>query len=167
MDKNALYPIYGIIYVPFWQTKIFYVISFIFCLLIVFFTGLFLFKRYKLSRSFKKPAWDIALEELLQIKKQLEKKEILGKTFYFRLTWVFKRYLSDMYRFDVYGKTDEELLLYIEGSGLDQELVQDLRSIFEGNVTVKFANERAASEMMNRDLSASINFIEKTIPTKK
>ena len=164
MDENSLYPIHGMKHIPFWQTTTFYmVVGFVVIILSSFFVW-YLFKRYRLSKQKTKSAWDVALEELDQIKEHFEKKGMSGKTFYFRLTWIFKRYLSGRYRFEVYGKTDEELLSYLEESGLASELVQDLNVVFEGSSTIKFANQQAAKERMARDLQVSIEFIKKTIP---
>jgi len=164
MDENTLYPIHGMRHTPFWQTTTFYVIIFFVGILLLLGLIWFLIRLYKRSKKVVKPAWEIALEELQEIQKQLADKGMQGKTFYFRLTWVFKRYLSARYKLDVYGKTDDELLLYLEGSGLAPDLAQDISVIFEGSKTIKFANEQAMKKRMERDIQASIDFIEKTIP---
>jgi len=164
MDDNSLYPIHGMRYIAFWQTTSFYVIVSVIGFFFLLFIIWYFIRKYRSSKSEVKSAWVVALEELNQIQKQLLGKGMLGKTFYFRLTWVFKRYLSERYKLDVYGKTDDELMLYLEGSGLASDLVQDIRIIFEGSRTIKFANQKAAKERMDRDLKASIDFIEKTTP---
>lgn len=164
MDKNTLYPIYGMVHTPFWQTNFFYILIAIFGLLLLSLVIWFGLRKYRVPKKNKKVAWEVALEDLAAIESDLATKGMLGKTFYFRLTWMFKRYLSTMYKFDVYGKTDEELVLYLEGSGLATDLVDDLKAILEGSTVVKFANEQALKERMQRDLIASKEFIEKTIP---
>ena len=167
MDENTLFPIYGMRHIPFWQTKLFYTSVSAVVLCILFFVGWFIIKKFMKPKKEKRPAWEVALDELAEIEAQLSEKGMQGKTFYFRLTWMFKRYLSERYGFDVYGKTDDELLLYLEGSGLAPELVDDLKAILEGSSVIKFANEQALKERMQRDLVASSEFIKKTIPKPK
>ena len=164
MDKNALYPIYGMVHVPFWQTTTFYVVMILLFVVLLSSGAWYGIKKYRASKKTKLPAWDVALQELFEIEQLVGKGEILGKTFYFRLTWVFKRYLTDLYSFDVYGKTDDELLLYLEGAGLSYDLVQELKVIFEGSSAIKFAQQQAVQDRMRRDLAASVEFVKKTTP---
>jgi hypothetical protein len=160
-----LYPSYGMWHRPWWQTTTFYVIVVLgaFCLLILLMWVLF--KRYKASRQRSVPAWQIAIRELEELERELSQGTILGKTFYFRLTWIFKRFLHDRYGFDVYGKTDEELFVYLEHAGLNTDLGHDLRVIFEGSRDVKFAHQNAVLDRLKRDLTMSFDFIRKTTPT--
>lgn len=165
MDTNGLYPIYDMWYIPFWQTKGFYtavVVASVAVLAVVVWYGL---KKYRASKRKRKLPWDVALNELGTIEKDLSQKGMLGKTFYFRLSWVFKRYLNERYGFEVYGKTDKELIMYLEGTGLSLDLIQDLKVIFEGIGVIKFANQEAVKERINRDLSMSVALIKRTIPT--
>ncbi len=167
MSKSGLYPIYGTCHVPFWQTTEFYVVVLGLC--VVLFSVLLWYgaKKYRLSKKGCKEPWKTALNELEKIEKERVAGSVLGGTFYFKLTWVFKRYLSERYGFDVYGKTDEELLLYLEGAGLASKFVQDLSVIFEGSEVIKFAKEAVAQDRMERDLQASIEFIKNTTPSTK
>lgn len=165
MDNNSLYPIYEILHVPFWKTKAFLIsVSIVGFALFLFFLW-FGIKKIRRNGYKKKQSWDIAFDEFSQIGKQLEALAISSKSFYFKLTWAFKRYLHGRYGFDVYGKTDGELFLYLEGIGFPAVLIQDLQIIFEGSSTIKFANEQAVLERMKRDLDLSVEFIKKTMPT--
>lgn len=164
MDENALFPIYGVWHVPFWQTTAFYIAVASFGGVVVLFFVLYGIKKFRASKQKKRLPWDRALDEFAQVEQLLAGKGILGKTFYFKLTWIFKRYLSERYGFEVYGKTDGELLLHLEGSGLASDLTQELAVIFEGSTAIKFANEQAMHDRMKRDLVASIEFIKKTVP---
>ncbi|MCK5632814.1 hypothetical protein KAH94_03630 [bacterium] len=168
MNKNELYPIYELWHVPFWQTKAFYIgLGVLLAILISLFVW-YGIKRYRLLKKPVKPSWEFALEELEDIKKKLLSGSILGKTFYFRLTWIFKQYFYARYNFNVFGKTDNEIWFYLEGSGLSQDLLESLKLIFEGSSVVKFANKEVAQERMQKDLQASIVFINKTaIKNKK
>lgn len=166
MKANELYPPYGMWHRPFWQTTYFYVVVGLVLCLILGAVVWYLIKRYRAQQRKPGPAWQTALDELLKLQQELTQKGILGKTFYFRLTWIFKRYLHERYACEVYGKTDEELLLYVEGKGLAIDLVHDLRVIFEGSVDVKFANQEAMIDRLNRDIVMSMECIKKTIPAE-
>ena len=167
MDKNNLFSIYGMWHVPLWQTNYFYgvlAIGGIFLMTLILWYGI---KKYRASKRKGESPWDVALKELVDIEQTLSGKEMLGKTFYFRLTWMFKRYLNARYGYDVYGKTDGELVSFLEITGLAPNLVQDIRRIFEGSSVIKFANEQVVQERIRNDLVASITFIKKTTFTKK
>ena len=164
MDANGLYPIYGMWHIPFWQTRGFYtavIAVSVLSMMILFRYGI---KKYRNTRKKRKSPWVSALDELTNMQQELMARGMLGKTFYFRLSWVFKRYLSERYGFKVYGKTDDELILYLEGTGLSVNFIQDLKVIFEGSTVIKFANQEAAKERMSNDLATSIALINKTIP---
>ena len=166
VNTNELYPMYGMWHRPLWQTTSFYVVIGVVLGLVIGLMAWYLFKKYKASQQRPTPPWQTAMDELLKLEQELTQKGILGKTFYFRLTWVFKRYLHERYGFEVYGKTDEELLMYLEGAGLATDLVNDLRVIFEGSLDIKFANQEAMIERLKRDLFMSMEFIKKTVPAE-
>jgi len=161
VDKNALHPIYGIVYMPFWKTNIFFYI--LIALGVVFIAFFVFFFVSRIPKNKKKSTYEVALQELSEIEKLLYEDNIFGKTFYFRLTWIFKRYLHDRYGFDVYGKTDKELLFYLESSGLSTDLVHDIQVIFEGSSFIKFAKGEVVLDRMKKDLKASKEFIHKTM----
>jgi len=153
--------------VPWWQTNYFYgalAVIGIFLVTLVIWYGV---RKYRSSKRKGEPPWDVALKELTDIEQTLAGKGMLGKTFYFRLTWMFKRYINARYGFDVYGKTDRELISFLELVGFAPNLVQEIRLIFEGSAVIKFANEQAVQERIKNDLAASIAFINKTISTEK
>lgn len=162
MDKNGLFPIYGLEHVPFWKTKLFYYGLFFLGAVFISVVVWYLFKKYRSVKKEKRSAADIALKELAEIEKLVVDNKILGQTFYFRLTWIFKRYLHDHYGFDVYGKTDSELLLYLGSSGVDESLIHEIEIIFEGSSFIKFAKEQVVQVRMKKDLNNSIAFINKT-----
>lgn len=168
MNQQELLPMYGIWHRPLWQTTGFFVVSGVIVGLLLGFVVWYIIKRYRSLRYNVVPAWQTALAELAKLEQELLSVQgILGKTFYFRLTWIFKRYLHERYSFEVYGKTDEELLIYLEGAGLATDLVHDLRVIFEGSLDVKFANQEALIERLKRDVAMSREFVYKTTPQEQ
>ncbi len=166
MNTNDLYPSYGMWHRPFWQAMSFYILLAIVASLILGVILWYVFKKYRAAQQQPLSPWQTALIELLKLKQELAQKTILGKTFYFRLTWIFKKYLHERYGFEVYGKTDEELFMYLEGVGLSTDLVDDLRVIFEGSLDIKFAHQEAMLDRLNRDLEMSLEFIKKTVPVE-
>lgn len=166
MNKHGLYDIYGSYHVPFWQTKAFYVSSGIcFCLLLAF----LIWQAWKKFRARKQmlPSWERALRELEQLKKSNVASVSQGKQFYCTLTSLFKKYLDERFGFDCQGKTDEELLSYLEQKEFPATLLNELRVIIMGSIIIKFANAQAIQEQIVLDLSRSVTFIRQTIPSQK
>lgn len=164
-ELKNLHDIYGLRHVPWWQTPIFYgIVATILSLLLIF--GLYyVFKKIKARRARRTP-WDRALDEVGVLKKYSSSPEH-SKEFYYAVTLLLKNYLHERFGFDVQGKTDEELFLYLTSAAFPQELIDPLRTIFNGGLTVKFANAQAACDQMEYDLALTIMIIKKTIPSKK
>lgn len=164
VNKLDLYDIYGMWYIPFWQTKLFWVIiSIILLLFFVVFMGIVI-KKWRAKKQ-KVTPWDEALCSLNAIKDIVNSSQ--GKQFYFSLTIILKRYLSNRYGFDVYGKTDEELLCYLASNHFPAELLLLVESVFSGGVYIKFANAQALREQLERDYSNSFQIVKQTIPKIK
>ncbi len=166
MDKNTLYPIYEMIHVPFWQEKWFYIVLCVAGLLFFFLLLVFAFYFYK--KRFTSKGIPVHVEALNELKKLEEslKKDILSKTFYFKLTWILKRYLNGRYGYDVYGKTDSELITFLEKTSLNQELFEKVQLILTGSEVIKFANELAIEERMKADVKRSVEFVKNTMQSK-
>lgn len=164
MNKHGLFDIYGPEHIPFWQTNAFYVTLSILCLILA---GLLLWifiKKYAKKRS-EEPSWVIALRELNALKKNNVATQAQGKQFYGALTTSLKKYLHGRYGYDSMGKTDEELIKYLETQRFPIALTQELQTIFLGGTMIKFANGIAMQEQIEGDLGRSIVFIQKTIPS--
>ena len=163
MNELGLYDIYGPWHVPFWQTNAFYGVMACVILLLAGLVCWYLIKRYRA----RKPAlscWERALSDLQQLDKDTMIREDLGKEFYGALTRVLKRYMHERYGLEGTEKTDDEFLKYLKKKEFSSDFLQEIQSIFEGSVVIKFANMSAARQQMERDLFNAIAFIKKTIP---
>ena len=163
MDDRGLYPIYGMWHKPFWQTKLFYFIVAAFFALILFLILFFLIKKC-IARKRKKSAWEIALLELERIKMLLLQNKISAEGFYVSLTSVLKNYFHGRYGYDIFGKTDEELVAFLENKKFDSLLLENMKSMFGSLKFVKFAKKEAAKEVMEKDLKICLDIVQKTIP---
>jgi uncharacterized protein DUF4381 len=161
--KLDLYPMYGLWHMPFWQTTwFFYTILTLVLLLLVGCVGYFLFL-YRKKRAKKQP-WELALLRLQELEQLIKNRtdEGLSSEFYVRITIIIKNYLYSRYHFDVESKTDEELIQFLETTSLDQEVVQQLRTICQDGVQAKFASASMIRSMLERDLAQCVMIIKKT-----
>lgn len=168
IEQSGLYDIYDIWHVPFWQTRWFYLV--LFCLgALIFFTMLLLLVRWyrKRMKHKKISPWDKTLAALEQLKQKECATTEQGKAVYFTLTVVLKEYIDSRYGFDVQGKTDDELLQYLQQQKFEEELLNYLRDIAQGGVMVKFANVQAMRDEILRHLDFACVIVKQTIPKKK
>lgn len=163
MNKHGLYGIYDVWHKPFWQTTAFYALAIVGIVCLVVVSIWYIVRRYYAKKS-TLSAWDNALLELEAIKKSNIVGESRYKEFYFRLTWILKKYLNARYGFDVYGKTDEEVVNYLKKTDFPREQLDAIKVILTGGLMVKFANISALRGQMEQDLSSSIAIIKDTIP---
>ena len=163
-DEKGLYGIYDVWHVPFWQTPLFYTILALISFFIVV-TVLLLVVRWYYARAQQKKIdpWDKALAVLDQLKEQEYATTERSKFAYFTITAVLKEYLNDRYRFDVQGKTDDELFTYLQKHNFKKELLVYLQDILDGGVMVKFANEQAIQDQVRRHITVACMFVTQTI----
>ncbi len=165
--KNELYEIYGLRYKPFWHTKAFVlglvVIGFLLFGAIVW----LLIRKFKARKQhIRMKAWDVALQELASLGIADEFTIELGNTFYSRLTYILKKYLQERHGLALLGKTDEEVLSFLEMTDFSPQLLDDLRSIFHGCIEIKFARGAALRENIERHLALSFSLIRSSMPSK-
>lgn len=167
-EATGLYENYGLWHVPLWQTKSFKItvaaLGFVVMCLII----LFLIRRYLLYRKKKKLlSWEQALFDLNQLELNQQVSLDHGKEFYAALSEIVKKYLFARYNYDVLGKTDSELISYLEKNHDGNDLQKEIKDLFQGSGIVKFANAKAVQEQIDRDCQSAIAIIKKTIPQKK
>jgi hypothetical protein len=161
--QQELYGIYPMWHVPFWQTTTFYVLMALSiggALLI----ALIVWIKHVRARKQQLMIWDKSLQELHDLRNQYGIAQ--AKEFYAVLSLILKKYLHGRFGYDVYSKTDQELLQYLATTSFPRELIEQLHSIIEGSVLVKFANAQAIQEQMQHDFNTSISIITKTIPPR-
>ncbi len=169
LDKQTnLYNNYDIWHTPFWQTNTFHILIGI--IIFLFFCVIM----WLLIRAYKKrkaqcvlTPWEKALQELDQLCKSGFINASQGKTFYLAATSIIKTYLKDRFNYDVLGKTDDEVIIYLKNKKFSLHLIQTLENIFKGAVYIKFANTQAVQEQIKQDFTKTLELIKKTIPKEK
>jgi hypothetical protein len=167
-EKTGLYENYGLWHVPIWQTAKFQLAVKIIGGLVLLLIIIFLVRKYLQYRKRKKlPLWDQALLELNQLKREHKVDVLYGKEFYLMISALLKKYFHDRFGYDLMGKTDEEMIQYLQEHYSDAQSIEDIKALLQGSVIIKFANAQAAQEQLDHDYVRSIAIITRTIPEKK
>lgn len=165
MEKTVqLYPLYDVWHKPWWQMSWFYYAAGLFLGAMLVGFVWYTLKWYKRKKAKKKP-WEIALIRINELQTiTAGNTEISSKEVYVRLTIILKTYLYARYGFNVESKTDEELLIYLEQTSLNKDLIELFREIVEDGVQAKFAQLTMLKETIAKDLQYCTEIINKTIP---
>jgi hypothetical protein len=168
-EKTGLYENYGLWHVPFWQTHKFKMAMQICLSLVALCIVALLIKKYLVYRKRKKlPIWDQALLELTHLKKEHKVDVVHGKEFYATVSAILKGYLHERFGYDVIGKTDAEVVAYLEQKqDCDNRILEEVKALLHGGVVIKFANAQAAQEQIEHDYLRAVTIIQRTIPEKK
>ena len=167
-ENTGLYENYGLWHVPIWQTEKFQLAVKLAAVFVVLLTVAFLIRKYVRYRRRKKLSlWDQALADLNQLKKEHKVDAVYGKEFYVTVSVLLKKYFYDRFGYDVVGKTDEEMIQYLQEHYPDTQSIEDIKALLQGSVVIKFANAQAAQEQLDHDYVRSIAIITRTIPEKK
>jgi len=167
-EKTGLYENYGLWHVPFWQTQKFQLMLKIGGVVLALLIVAFLIKKYSdYKRRKKLSAWDQALLDLRTLKNEQKISVEQGKEFYLAATALLKKYLYERFGYDVLGKTDSEVVQYLQEWHADEQVIADIRLLMQGSMVIKFANAQAAQEQIEHDYIRAIAIIQRTIPEKK
>ena len=166
MTEQGLYDIYGTWHIPFWQTKIFWAIIIALISFLCFCVVWYCVRRF-FWKKHDETFYDKALRELhvLLLTKVINKED--GKLFYFKITAILKTYLDNRYGFTLAGKTDQEVILFLEKSCFPSELLSSARDIFTGCLRIKYADEQAVQDQVARDFHSAELIIKQTCPSDK
>ncbi|MBD3272964.1 hypothetical protein GF385_01275 [Candidatus Dependentiae bacterium] len=163
MKKDIdFYEVYEYYSQPIWQNFYFRIFIIFFILFISSLIIFFIFKLLKKRKEKTLSAWDWALLELnkLDIKKYSTKEDF--KNFYFKLTNIIKTYFYKRYDWHVLDKTDEELIVFLEKSDFNKELLENLKVIFNDSLYIKFAGQETLKTQAEKDLDIIKNIIKNT-----
>jgi hypothetical protein len=167
-EKTGLYENYGLWHVPFWQTPQFKTTMQVCLALVLLIIVLLMIRKYVRYRKRKKlPLWDQALLALTHLKKEHKVNAVHGKEFYVTVSAVLKNYFHDRFGYDLRGKTDAEVIDYLEKNHDDALVASEMKLLLQGSEIIKFANAQAAQEYIEHDYIRSIAIIQRTIPEKK
>lgn len=167
-EKTGLYENYELWHVPFWQTQNFQLaLKIIACLIVIIFVT-FLIKKYLQYRKRKKlPLWDQALLDLNCLKKEHKVDIVHAKEFYVAVSALLKKYLHDRFGYNLISKTDDETVEYLQEHYADAHNIEEIKTLLQGSIIIKFANAQAAQEQIENDYERVIAIVKRTIPEKK
>lgn len=168
INNLELYDIYSTWHIPFWQTTWFYITVGAVITLIVGVTAIWIFVWYRRRNHVPQTAWQIALAQLHALQKKRYTSKAAGKQCYFTITSILKQYLHAQHQLQTIGKTDEELIAYLqERTLLTQPVIQSLKEICDGCLYIKFANQEAVQKQISEHLALSVQILEETRPCEK
>jgi hypothetical protein len=91
--------------------------------------------------------------------------ERAAKVFYTKLTVIIKQYINKRYGFDVEGKTDREIVAFLDEQVIfPRDLIAILQDIFDHASHIKFANYAGLVEQMKQDLALSVRLVKESMP---
>jgi hypothetical protein len=167
-EKTGLYENYGLWHVPFWQTAKFQLGVKIAGAVIALIIVVFLVRKYvQYCKRKKLPLWDQALLDVSNLKKEHKVDVVHGKEFYVSVCAILKNYFGNRFGYDIAGKTDAEVIDYLQKKHPDEQTVEDMKMVLQGSEIIKFANAQAAQEQIEQDYVRAVAIITKTIPEKK
>lgn len=156
-----IYEIYDYYYQPFWQTLAFKILLTILILISVA-AVIWGFLRWSKLRLQTPWEWALAQVGKLSVEKYKNKNDF--KKFYFVLTEIIKKYLYKRFGLATMDKTDEELIDLLRKQGFKNDLLTSLKTMFDGALWIKFANEDVIRTQAESDLNIVKQLIEKTKP---
>lgn len=159
---DQLYDIYDMVHVPWWQTRAAYGVAGAFALIVCGALLWIIIKKIR-SRTKRLTVWEIALLDA-QVLKQFGTVHP-DDLYYLKLTEILKRYLSNRYALDLYGKTDEEMIQLLETASVPASLIEKTRVLLQESVMIKFAQLPAVSAQKENSVALLVLIIKSTIPT--
>jgi len=133
-------------------------------------TGGFLYYRQKskaialpkIPGELKKPAWEVALLELENLKNSdlLERNEI--KKYYIILSDIIRKYLERRYRITALDRTTPEVRLEMKGAKVDKEIVDSVYDFLSSCDLVKFAKCIPLKEEIEKDWNQAYTIVSIT-----
>ena len=161
---SQFYDIYGIWHVPWWQRPMVKNIGWVVCIILLMAFFVYIIKKF-LGRQKRLAPWQVALKDLASLGTPDMLNESASKIFYTKLTAIIKQYICERYGFDIYGKTDREILAWLDDQVLfAHDLIPVLQEIFDHAGQTKFANISGIVGSMERDLALSMRLIKETMP---
>lgn len=161
---DQLYDIYDVWHQPWWQHSVVKVSILVMLLMVLVALVAYVIK--KLSRRKKPvPAWQKALHEFHRLESSGMLNEAAAKMFYTELTFILKHYIHKRYGFDIEGKTDREILVFLDEQIIfPRDLIIVLQDILDHASSIKFANCAGLIEQMKHDLALSVRLVKESMP---
>ncbi len=116
---------------------------------------------------FVPPAHEVALEKLASLKQEAlwEKGEI--KTYYSKLTFIFREYLENRFDIQALESTSEQIINQLEKKDFDANMNEDVQRVLQSADLVKFAKAKPMEEFHTESFKKLESFVETTKNTEK
>jgi len=167
--STELYEHYPVYYKPFWATKPFIISAIIIAIIILGYLVLRIMRSMQTKKVLQ--SWDITLEQLKDLEKNVQAGKITSQEFYMRLTSIIKIYLHARFGYVLYDKTDEELAEFLKKSEITEQARILVEKIFEQVPLLKFSKQTDKPESIVESIGYVRDFVNiTTIPestTKK
>lgn len=161
---DEFYDIYGLWHIPWWQLPIVKIVGVGAAGILLLVLLLYILKKLT-SRKKRLSVWDVAKRDLEILGTPDMLNKLTAKIFYSQLTTVVKQYMCNRYGFDIVGKTDREILKFLdEQIVFPRDLMPIVDDIFGHASQIKFANSAGIVEQMQSDLALSMRLIKETVP---
>lgn len=163
MLENGLYDMYDSWHIPFWQQS-WFIYTILGGSLVVILGSCWLLYRLFFRKTQQLTAWEKAESALHELQQKQQRGVTTSSQYYIAVTTIIKNYLHERYHYPVVSTTDTEIISVLkeyEAPAVVQETVEHL---VEGIITIKFAQEQAAQERMEKDFERCILLIKQTIP---
>ena len=118
----------------------------------------------EIPEELKKPAWEVALSELEQLKESdlLEKKLI--KKFYIILSEIIRKYIQRRFQIVALDRTTPEIKQELKGVKIDRKIIDLINSFLQDCDLVKFAKFIPKAERIDDNLKQAIEIVESAKP---
>lgn len=161
MVEPQFHDIYGMIYVPWWQSRWCYyvllcIVSAILCWIIRYF-----WRWYKIKKIMM-PIPDRCMHELKNMQYMISLGSLDYGVGYITMGHLLREYITYRYNVCCLHKTDIELKEQIKTLGLPNELIELLEDFFDRAYKIKFAGAVVDSKMISSDIILFIDMIKKT-----
>ena len=127
--------------------------------------GIYIYRtRYRKTMATpSRPAHELALQELDQLKKEDLINRGICKEHYFKLSEIFRRYLERRFRFQAVEHTTEEILPALHNlKGVDEKAKGTAQQFLHHTDLVKFAKYIPDADEVENEHQEAVNFIHKT-----
>ncbi|MCF7899975.1 DUF4381 family protein [Candidatus Babeliales bacterium] len=147
--------IYDISYNPWWLQKWFIYSVITICIFLIIGIS---YRLYCMTKTVPKLSVHEEAYNALQLLKKSKTDD--SKEFYIQLTTILKQYLYAVYKINVVGATDTELLQEItKNSKIPEATIDHIKQILQGVTFIKFAHQNVAKEQMDNALLISFKII--------
>lgn len=164
IPMKGFFDIYDMAYVPWWQRPVVKVAFWALLVAAIVLVAWYIVRRFLARRRPLEP-WVQAHDALEVLGKPEMLGQATGKLFYTRLIDVLKLYIHRRYGYDIQGKTDREIIVYLEQQvSFPRDLVPVLGDLCDHALLVKFAHVTESVERMKADIDLARRVIKETTP---